>query len=104
MQFDVYRNKNSASNQRYPYLLDVQSDILQSLQSRIVVPLAPASDAGGIAITQLMPVLEILGHKYVAVIPQLAGISSREITNPVDNASQHRAEIIAALDLLITGV
>ena len=38
-QFDVYKNENSLTNQRVPYLIDVQNDILKSLNTRIVLPL-----------------------------------------------------------------
>ena len=37
-QFDVYRNPNAASRARIPYLLDVQSGLLDPLATRIVVP------------------------------------------------------------------
>ena len=40
MQFDVYHNKNAASKGRFPYLLDVQTELLDSLETRVVVPLA----------------------------------------------------------------
>lgn len=35
--------------------------------------------------------------------PQLAGISMRHLGEPVGNLKQHRAKILAALDLLLTG-
>ncbi|MGH8711698.1 MAG: CcdB family protein, partial [Burkholderiales bacterium] len=38
-QFDVYRNANPATRARIPYLLDVQSDLLEPLTTRVVVPL-----------------------------------------------------------------
>ena len=38
-QFDVYRNPNPATRARIPYLLDVQSDLLEPLATRVVVPL-----------------------------------------------------------------
>lgn len=104
MQFDVYQNKNTTTSQRFPYLLDVQASLLQSLQTRVVVPLAPKKAFEKKVITRLMPILEIQGEEYVAVMPQIAGIPARELQNPITNASLFRAEIIAALDLLITGV
>ncbi|CAA6816935.1 MAG: Unknown protein [uncultured Thiotrichaceae bacterium] len=38
-QFDVYRNNNPASQEHIPYLLDVQSDLLDVLNTRVIVPL-----------------------------------------------------------------
>ena len=36
-QFDVYRNTNPATRTRIPYLLDIQSDLLESISTRVVV-------------------------------------------------------------------
>ena len=42
-QFTVYRNKNPRSRATFPYLLDVQSDLLDGLQTRVVIPLTKAA-------------------------------------------------------------
>ncbi len=104
MQFDVYENKNASTKRRFPYLLDVQADLLDSLETRAVIPLAVETESKEIILTQLMPVLPIKGQNYVAVTPQLAGISVRELSSKVENLSSFRTEIIAALDMLTTGV
>ena len=38
-QFTVHRNPNPGSKAAYPLLLDVQSDLLADLGTRVVVPL-----------------------------------------------------------------
>jgi toxin CcdB len=38
-QFDVYENRNYRTRHSIPYYLDVQSDLLESFVTRIVVPL-----------------------------------------------------------------
>ncbi len=38
-QFAVYRNRNAATRARYPLLLDVQSDLLAGMGTRVVIPL-----------------------------------------------------------------
>jgi toxin CcdB len=38
-QFAVYRNKNPHTKSTFPFLVDVQSDLLESLQTRVVIPL-----------------------------------------------------------------
>jgi len=40
MQFDIYRNPSSRMREQYPFVVDVQSDLLGSLATRMVVPLA----------------------------------------------------------------
>jgi toxin CcdB len=41
-QFTAYKNKNPRSKVTYPLLLDVQADLLDDLQTRIVIPLTKA--------------------------------------------------------------
>lgn len=103
-QFAVYKNRNSATRGRFPLLLDVQSDLLESLSTRVVVPLSPVGIAREAAMRQLAPILAIDGKDYVMLTPQLAGVSARELGQSIGDVSIERAKIIAALDLLITGI
>ena len=103
-QFDVYKNKNAKSKSTYPYLIDVQSDLLSTLHTRVVVPVTKLNAPRKKPIKDLTPVLDIEGGKYLLLIPQLAGISVDELGPPIGNASSHRDEIVSALDFLITGV
>lgn len=103
-QFAVYKNRNSATRGRFPLLLDVQSDLLEPLSTRIVVPLSPVATARHMVMKQLTPILKIDNKQYVMLTPQLAGVSTRELGQPVGTATTERATIIGALDLLITGI
>ncbi len=38
-QFTVYRNKNPRTKSAFPLLVDVQSDVLEDLHTRVVIPL-----------------------------------------------------------------
>ncbi len=42
-QFDVHRNRAS---REYPYLLDLQADLLRDLATRVVAPLTPPRTFG----------------------------------------------------------
>ena len=103
-QFDVYRNANPASRVRVPYLLDVQSDLLESLSTRLVVPLCKPDVLKGRLAERLNPVLEVEGRKLVLLTPELAGVSRKTLGACVGNLAKHRQAIIAALDLVITGI
>lgn len=74
------------------------------LGTRVVVPLCRASVTKGKPITKLTPVFEIEGARYTMLTPQLAGVARKQIGAAVANLKEHRSEIIAALDLLITGI
>jgi len=52
----------------------------------------------------LTPVFEIDGKQYAMLTPQIAGIAKKHMGAKVANLSPHRDEIIAALDLLISGI
>ncbi|MCZ7566162.1 MAG: CcdB family protein [Burkholderiales bacterium] len=103
-QFDVYRNPNPASRARIPYLLDVQSDLLEPLATRIVVPLCKPEVLGGKPADRLNPALVIEGRKVHMLTPELAGVSRRVLGERVANLAAERPTIVAAIDLAITGI
>ena len=103
-QFDVYRNPNTATRARIPYLLDIQSSLLDSLATRIVVPLCKPDVLSGKPAERLNPAFEIDGRKLLMLTPELAGVSRKALGEPVANLSAERTAIIAALDLAITGI
>jgi toxin CcdB len=103
-QFSVYRNVNPDTKSDYPFLLDVQSDLIQELATRVVIPLSPAAAMKGKSMRSLTPLLEIEGKRYVVMTPLLAGIGKKQMGPVVTDLSSRRDEIIAALDLLITGI
>jgi len=103
-QLTVYKNKNPQTRTAVPFLLDIQNDLFSDLETRVVVPLHLASALRGKALRTLTPILEIEGDFFVMLTPQLAGIPKSELGAPVAELRQHRAEIIAAIDFLITGV
>jgi toxin CcdB len=103
-QFDVYRNPNAASRARIPYLLDVQSDLLDPLATRIVVPLCKPDVLSGKPAERLNPAFEVEGRKLLMLTPELAGVSRKALGERVANLAAERAAIIAALDLVLTGI
>lgn len=102
-QFTVYENINEHTQETYPYLLDVQNDILEGLNTRVVIPMCPSSALGKRAITNLSPQFEIQGSTYTLLTPQLAGIAFSDLGPAIGDLSEYRTEIIRALDFLITG-
>lgn len=103
-QFTVYKNKNQNTKTRIPYLLDVQSNLLSDLDTRVVIPLFSSTALKGKTLTTLTPTFEIEAKAYVLMTPQLAGISKKELGSEVTDFSVHRDAIIAALDFLVTGI
>ena len=102
-QFDVYRNPNPETAALIPYLLDVQADLLGRLATRVVAPLVLASELGKPA-KCLNPCFDIEGVAVVMSTPEVAGIPVRAVGTRVQSLANRRQDIIAALDMLFTGV
>lgn len=103
-QFDLHRNQNSATKARFPLLLDVQSDLLEPLATRVVIPLAPAAVTRRQRIETLTPKVVVDRREYLVMTPLLAGIATRDLGPSSGNLASDRGAILAALDLLITGI
>lgn len=103
-QFAVYKNPNADTAKDYPLLLDIQNDLLGELGTRVVVPLCRPTETGDFAIKTLTPTFEIDGETYVMLTPELAGIATRQLGAKAGSLQAYRDQIIAALDLLITGI
>lgn len=102
-QFKGYDNPSKASKRAYPYLLDIQSNLLEDL-STIVIPLCSMHFAEKAVITKLCPVLEVRSELFVALTQQVAGINKNTLGKEVCDLSHYRAEIITALDFIISGI
>lgn len=103
-QYDVLQNTDGASRRAVPYLLDIQSDLLDALSTRVVVPLAVQGRGAPPPMSRLMPVFEIEGRACTMVTPQLAGVPRTVLGQKVASLAHARHEIVAALDVLISGV
>lgn len=103
-QFGVYRNSNPDTSASFPYLLDIQSNLLETLATRVAVPLSPASAWDGEVIRKLMPVLEVNGEPFVMIISQLAGVPKRISGAQVADVAGVRTKIIAAVDFVLAEI
>ena len=75
-QFSVYKNKNPKTRSTYPYLVDVQSDLLSDLGTRVVVPLVKRTASTKKPIKNLTPVVSIDGQELIMMVPLLASTCS----------------------------
>ena len=84
------------------YLLNVQSDLLHELNTRIVVPLLPL-DQAPLPAKELNPVFSVDGKEHVMVTQYLAAIPIAELKKSVGDLQAHHNDIVAAIDLLLQG-
>lgn len=96
-QYDIFQNPEGPG-----YLLDVQSDLLDGLSTRLVIPRLPASQAPKPA-TRLNPVLSIGDESHVMMTQFMAAVPAKLLTKHVTNSAQMRDEITTAIDMLTHG-
>ena len=96
-RFDVHRLDNSA------YLaLELQADLLDDFNTRIVAPLM-LKDRIGSYVSRLNPVFTINGETYVMLTQHMAAIPAAELGDIVCNLRKHQDDVTAATDFLFQG-
>ena len=101
MQYQVYRN--TGNSKAYPYLLDVQSDIIDELHTRIVIPLYPLKKMTLAPVKRLTPVLPVEGEDYLIMTHEMASIRLSQLGEAVMDARPWRQTIKNALDFIFDG-
>jgi toxin CcdB len=103
-QWDVYANPNPGSRVDVPYLVDVQSDLLHDVPTRLVIPLAPPRRRLSGLPQRMSPVFQLQGQQLL-LLPQEAGpVAARALRKPVASLRSDAHRIIDALDAVVSGV
>ena len=102
-RFDVRSNLNRASREQVPYLVELQADLLSGLATRFVAPLVPASRFGTPA-ARLNPVFRIGARNFVMDTALCAAIPSKQLGERITSLSPRAPDVLAAIDLLISGI
>lgn len=99
-RFDIFANPGR-NRRNIPYLIDVQSNVVSGLATRIVVPLRPVSAFSSMTLPpDLFPIIVVNGEDHVMDTPQLGAIPMSELKIHVASAWTARFEIQNALDRL----
>lgn len=102
-QFFVYSNADAASRRSIPCWLNIQSDLIDTAESRVVVPLIAPERAGPL-LAGLMPTLAVAGKPLVMDTAQITSVPMPMLGKRVADLSADRLAIIAALDFLTHGI
>jgi toxin CcdB len=103
-QFDVFPNPEPRHRERIPYLLVLQSDLLESLDNVVVAPLRRQIQGIPVPVSRLNPAVDIEGICHFVRIQELAAIPAQKLRHPLANLASRRDDILAALDVLFTGL
>jgi len=101
--FTVHANLNPNSRASIPWLLAIQDDLLTSLATRVVVPLYLKGGATP-QVARLTPLMVFRGKTYVAMVPELAGVPRTALGPEAGELAAQRPAVMAALDLLFSGI
>jgi toxin CcdB len=103
-QWDVYANPSPRMREVLPLVVVLQSDLLDSLGTRLIAPLAvPSPQRIGVP-HRMCPVLDFQGESYVLVAQESAPIDARALRHPLGSLRDQAHRIVDALDAVISGV
>ncbi|MDE1949825.1 MAG: CcdB family protein [Burkholderiales bacterium] len=103
-QWAVYQNPSARVRDELPYLVVIQSDLLASLATRLVIPLARSMAGPDSLPRRLVPSFRIRGE-MVILLPQEAGIiAAKALGKPVASLRDEAHLLIDALDAVISGI
>jgi toxin CcdB len=104
MQFDVFENPSPRMRDVYPYVLEVQSDLLSSLATRMVVPLAITTLASKELPRGLCPLITVDNKSLMLVPFEAAPLDKRLLKVEITSIRDRSHEIIAAMDAVLRGI
>ena len=103
-QFTLYQNENKNSKKAYPYFVDVQSDLLSDLNSRIVIPLSAQETLNKLNAKKLCPIIKVGEDTFILLTHQMTSVPRAALKKEVTSLEHYRYEILGAIDLLLTGI
>lgn len=103
-QFDLYVNTDKDTNKTYPYFVDIQNSLLDTLNSRVVIPLTPISKSDKAYPENLCPVIKIKNKKLALLTHQITSISVSFLKKKEASLASSRDDIVAAIDFLVIGI
>lgn len=99
-RFDIYSNPGRNRN-NIPYLVDVQSNVISGLATRVVVPLRSLSGFSSLALPgDLFPIITVAGVDHFLDTPQMGAIPAGELKTKIGSAQGYQLDIQTALDRL----
>ena len=104
MQFDIYENPSPRMRDVYPFVVDVQSNILSALATRMVVPLAVTNLSAKDLPHRLCPIIKVNNKPLMLVPFEAAPLDKRLLKIEIASVLECSYEIIAAMDSVVSGI
>jgi toxin CcdB len=103
-QWDVYPNPSARSREVLPYVVVMQSDLLDTLPTRLVAPLSRSAVSSRSLPSRLAPVVEVGGETLVLKAHEAGVVLARDLRQPVASLRAQSHRLVDALDAVIGGV
>lgn len=104
MQFDVYANPSPRMRDQYPFVVDIQSDLLSALPTRLVIPLAVTEVVSEQVPRQLCPMFAVNGLTLMLLPFEAAPLDKRHLKKKVVSLAARQHDVVAAIDAVMSGV
>lgn len=102
-QYDVHRNPSSSASTGIPYVVVIQSDLLDALPTRLVVPLSTGDGLPKMP-PALCPLVVVDGQRLYALAHYAAPLPAKSLKRPVANIAVHGHAIVSAIDAVLSGI
>ena len=102
-QFDIHKNPNPAARKHAPFVVDLQSDHLRHVATRLCAPIKSIKAASR-PIEGVMPEIEIGGKRFRIYMQELAAVPAALLGPSTATAAAYRFQLISAVDLLVSGI
>ncbi|MES2787488.1 MAG: CcdB family protein [Pseudomonadota bacterium] len=103
-QYDVYPNPLPNARDSVPYVIDVQSALLDQLPTRLVMPLSRVGAGSPRLPLNLCPAVHIEGEALSLMPHQAAPLAARLLKSPVTSLAHRAGEVASAMDAVLSGV
>lgn len=104
MQYDVYPNPSPRMRDVYPFVVDIQSDLLAALATRMVVPLAVTAMTRAELPHRLCPVFTLQGQHLMLVPFEAAPLDKRLLKARAGTVRERSHDVVAAMDSVMSGL
>lgn len=101
-QYDVYANPSRSAADGIPYVVVVQSGLLDALTTRLTLPLAVLGPATKVP-EVLCPVVVVKGQRLHALAHFAAPLPAKLLKKPVDNLAAQASVLVGAVDAVLSG-
>jgi toxin CcdB len=102
-QYDVFANPSNSAANGIPYVVVIQSDLLDALATRLTIPLAVSDESTKVP-TALCPVITIKGQRLHALAHYIAPLPAKLLRHPIENIAAQHSALVSAVDAVLSGI